>query len=87
MSDQPTPEEWERTIASYQQSYRDLIAFAAHLIETGHDLTAVAELIDGLSDSQSKGILKVVIASDANDYTDQRTRSRLLGQVRQAKPN
>jgi hypothetical protein len=77
MSDQPTPEEWERAIASYQQSYRKLIAFATHLLETGRDLTEVASIIDGLTEAQAKGILKVVLASDANDYTEKRERSRL----------
>jgi hypothetical protein len=39
-------ERWERTIAIYRQSYRELLALAAYLIETGSDLGPVAETID-----------------------------------------
>lgn len=60
--------EWERAIATYRESYRQLVVLAVHLLETGRDLSAAAEIIDGLTESQAKGILKVVVASDAEDY-------------------
>ena len=64
----PTPEEWEKAIASYQESYRQLVRLSVHLIESGRDLAALKEMVDGLTESQAKAILTVAAASGANDY-------------------
>ena len=70
-------ERWERAIAIYRQSYRDLLVLAIHLIETGRDLSGLVETVDGLSEREAKSLLKVVIASNAEEYTEKQQRSRL----------
>ena len=59
-------------IAIYQESYRKLLGLAVHLIESDRDLAPMNEIIDGLTESEAKGLLKVLIAFDGNDYAERR---------------
>ena len=76
MSEKPTPE-WQRAIETYREGYRQLVQLGIHLIKTNQDLTAMKEVVHGMTESQAKEMLVTALAGDAVQWSDTRRDAKL----------